>query len=90
MELGHAAAEAALGLFYENGRGGLAKDEMEAVRLYRLAADQGDARGQCNLGMCFKYGRGGLAKDEKEAVRLFRLAADQGDADVLAMLLQLG
>ena len=60
------------------------------MRLYRLAADQGDATGQCSLGVCYEHGKGGLAKDEKEAVRLFRLAADQGDADVLAMLLQLG
>jgi TPR repeat protein len=30
-----------LDFFYEQGRGGLAKDDREAARLYKLAADQG-------------------------------------------------
>jgi TPR repeat protein len=39
---------------------GVAKDEREAVRLYRLAADQGNAAAQYNLGWCFaeRHGRG--------------------------------
>jgi TPR repeat protein len=57
----------------------VAKDEAEAVRLYRLAADQGYAAAQFNLGVCYRNGIG-VAKDEAEAVRLYRLAADQGDA----------
>jgi hypothetical protein len=61
---------------YENGRG-VAKDKAEAVRLYRLAADQGHATAQYNLGWMFENGRG-VAKDKAEAVRLYRLAADQG------------
>jgi TPR repeat protein len=36
---GHATAQTNLGTFYENGRGGLPKDDREAGRLYRLAAD---------------------------------------------------
>ena len=35
-------AATTLGTMYEHGRGGLAKDEREAVRLYKLAADQGN------------------------------------------------
>jgi hypothetical protein len=66
---------------YKGGRGGLAKDEWEAVRLYRLAADQGNANALFNLGVMYKNGRGGLAKDKREAARLYKLAADQGDAD---------
>jgi TPR repeat protein len=50
----------------------------DAVRLYRLAADQGNAGGQCNLGFMYEAGLGGLPKDDREAVRLYRLAADQG------------
>lgn len=34
---------------YMNGIG-LTKDEVEAARLYKLAADQGHADAQCNLG----------------------------------------
>ena len=65
---------------YENGLGGLEKDEVEAVRLYRLGADQGDAQAQSNLGFMYRNGLGGLEKDDAEAVRLYRLSAYQGFA----------
>ncbi len=77
---GDASAQVNLGLLYENGRGGLPKDDREAARLYKLAADQGDAGGRANLGVFYRGGRGGLPKDDGEAARLFKLAADQGDA----------
>ncbi len=53
-------------------------DFVTAVRLYRLAADQGDASAQSNLGTMYVNGQG-VTQDYKEAVRLYRLAADQGD-----------
>ena len=62
------------------GRGGLPKDEREAARLYKLAADQGNAGRQVNLGFLYAQGLGGLPKDEHEAARLYKLAADQGNA----------
>jgi uncharacterized membrane protein required for colicin V production len=71
-------------------RGGLAKDDREAVRLYKLAADQGEATGQANLGDMYRDGRGGLAKDDREAARLYKLAADQGDEYAQAALKRLG
>ncbi len=53
------------------------RDEKEACRLFKLAADQGCAPAQIKLG--FMYGTGqGVEKDEKEACRLYKLAADQG------------
>ena len=55
------------------------RDEAEAVRWYRLAADQGNAGAQLNLGFMYASGEGVL-KDEAEAVRWYRLAADQGNA----------
>ncbi len=61
---------------FEEGRG-VEKDEAEAVRLYRLAADQGDAAAQYNLGRMFEKGKG-VEKDEAKAVRLYRLSAKQG------------
>jgi len=39
------------------GRGGLPKDDHEAARLYKLAADQGNANGQANLGFFYATGR---------------------------------
>jgi TPR repeat protein len=55
-------------------------DDREAARLYKLAADQGNAGGQANLGLLYEEGRGGLPENDREAARLFKLAADQGDA----------
>jgi TPR repeat protein len=68
-----------VGRCYRNGRGGVVKDYAEAVRLYSLAAAQGDARAQNNLGVMFYIGRG-VAQDYAEAARLYRLSAAQGHA----------
>ena len=46
---GDSDAQYNLGVCYENGTGGLEKDEKEAVRLYRLAADQGRSRAIMSL-----------------------------------------
>jgi TPR repeat protein len=75
-----ARAQADLGARYEMGLGGLTKDDREAVRLYKLAAEQGDPAGQAGLGSFYAQGRGGLSKDDREAARLSKLAADQGNA----------
>jgi TPR repeat protein len=64
----------------QEGETTLRQDDREAARLYKLAADQGNASGQANLGVFYENGRGGLPKDDREAARLYKLAADQGDA----------
>ena len=74
-----AEAQVTLGLAYSFGRG-VPQDDVEAVRWYRLAADQGDAGGQVNLGLMYADGRG-VPEDDPEAVRWIRLAADQGNGD---------
>jgi hypothetical protein len=51
----------------------------EAARVYRLSAEQGDAKAQTKLGTMYIYGRG-VPKDYAEALRLYRKSADQGDA----------
>ena len=58
-----------------NGQG-VAKDEVEAVKWYRKAAEQNDADAQNNLGVCYANGQG-VAKDEVEAVKWYRKAAEQ-------------
>jgi TIR domain/Sel1 repeat len=83
---GDANGQANLGWSYENGRGGLPKDDREAARLYKLAADQGNAGSQANLGVFYENGRGGLPKDEREAARLYKLAAEGGNAQGQANL----
>ena len=69
-----------LGTLYQNGRGNLQKDDREASRFYRLAANQGFSSAQNNLGYFYQEGRGGLPKDDLEAARLYKLSADQKNA----------
>jgi TPR repeat protein len=54
-------------------------DFLEAIRLWRMAADEGDAKAQINLGFAYASGLVG-PPDDVEAVRWFRIAADQGEA----------
>jgi TPR repeat protein len=81
-----AEAQYALGVFFEQGRGGQRQDDREAARLFKLAADQGHAAAQYNLAVFFERGRGGLRQDDREAARLYKLAADRGDAFAQAAL----
>ncbi|MEN2786267.1 caspase family protein [Sphingomonas qilianensis] len=55
------------------------QDDVQAVKLYREAADLGDAGAQNSLGFMYRFGLG-VAKDEARAVAWFRKAADQGNA----------
>jgi TPR repeat protein len=48
--------------------------------LYRLAAEQGEAKAQFNLGVMYADGQG-VPQDFKEAMQWYYLAAMQGDAD---------
>jgi len=69
---------------YFNGDG-VAQNYAEAMRWYRLAADQGLAWAQYNLGLMHENGRG-VVQDYAEGVRWYRLAAEQGLADAQAKL----
>ena len=71
-------AQCNLASTYKDGDG-VPQDHAEAVRWYRLAADQGDAQAQSNLGMMYKDGSG-VPQDHTERARLYQLAADQGYA----------
>ena len=77
-----------------------AGNEEEALRLFRRAADQGNANAQNTLGM-YESGIGLMGgtrpsvahKDDAAAIRYFRLAADQGHASAqcnLGMMFELG
>jgi len=64
-------------MFY-NGRG-VPQNYAEAMKWYRLAADQGQARAQSGLGGMYASGQG-VPKNDAEAIKWFRLAANQGNA----------
>lgn len=78
---GDATAAYGLGWLYALGAG-TAKDEAEAVRLYRQAADKGLPEAMTQLAGMYANGQG-VGKDETEAVAWFRKAADKNDADAL-------
>ena len=53
------------------------KDELEAVKWYRYAADQGHADAQFELGKCYFHGIG-VKQDYAEAAKWFQKADDRG------------
>ena len=72
---GNAAAQYNLGVMYNNGLG-----VAEAVRWYRMAAEQEHANARTILG--FMYGTGqGVPQDHSAAARWHRLAAEQRRQD---------
>ena len=64
---------------YDDGEG-VPQDDAEAVRWYRLAADQGHATAQNNLGIRYSNGRG-VPQDYVEAHMWYNLAAAQSSGD---------
>ena len=84
-ESGDPLAQNNLGIFYENGYGGLSKSAEDAVTWYRKSAEQGFAIAQSNLGMMYLGGRG-TTKSDYSAARWFQKAADQGDTRATAKL----
>ena len=55
-EAGDADSQVELGRRYDKGEG-VAKDQVEAVKWYRKAAEQNYARGQYDLGVCYAIRR---------------------------------
>ncbi|WP_052046260.1 tetratricopeptide repeat protein [Candidatus Paracaedibacter symbiosus] len=53
----------------------MTKDDTEAVKWYRKAADQGHAEAQFSLGYCYNNGEG-VTKDYTEAVKWYCKAAE--------------
>lgn len=81
-ELGSRYGQHILGTFHYFGAGVLARDFVQAVALYRLAAAQGFDCAQHSLGYMNNHGHG-VAKDHIEALRLYQLAAAQGHPTAL-------
>src|SRR5271168_872253 len=59
---------------------GLPKDDVEAVKWWRKAVDQGFPQAQANLGTAYELGFGGLSKNDDLTLKLFRASADKGNA----------
>ena len=80
-----AFAQHILGLWYDTGNYGVPEDDIEAVRWYRFAAEQGWVNAQYNLGLMYADGEG-VPEDDEEAVWWYRLAAEQGYASAQTIL----
>lgn len=72
-----ATAELNLGLLYAEGRGGVRRDEAEAVAWYRKAAAQKQPLAQLLLGVAYATGRG-VPRDDQQAFNWFEQAASSG------------
>ena len=68
---------------YQNGLGGLKKDEATALKWYRKAADKGHAEAMNMIGLYYGEGWGYLKKDEAAALEWCRKAADAGSVSAL-------
>ena len=81
-------AQFGLGWMHENGEG-VTKDAAEALRWYRMAADQGHP-GACDKVARFYDGGLGVAEDKAEAVRWFKRAVKAGFTHAETDLVRLG
>src|ERR1022692_4899660 len=75
---GDSNAQVQLGLIYLTGDG-VAKDDAEALKWLRKAADEDNAAGERYLAEMYFKGRG-VPADNAEAAKWLRLAAEQGDS----------
>jgi TPR repeat protein len=76
---GDARAQLTVALRYYRGRGET-RDNKEAAKWFRSAADQGDAAAPFYLGIMSAEGEG-VPQNHAEAAKWFRLAADRGNPE---------
>lgn len=85
----YAAAQLALGSWYEMGGFGMVKDQKLATQWFAKAANQGNPKAQFKLGVAFEKGSGGETSETKAFVWYCK-AAGQGDADARNLIASLG
>jgi TPR repeat protein len=66
-----------MGFMHSNGKG-VAGNYPEAIRWYRMAAEQGNASALSNLGFMFDHGQG-VEQDDARALMYYNKAAKRGD-----------
>jgi TPR repeat protein len=76
--LGSASAALDLARMYFRGKGGLAKNPEESLRLIQQAVAGDDPETWAMAAQAYELGNFGLPKDEKQAARLFKQAGDEG------------
>ena len=79
---GNADAQYNLGIMYASGLG-VIQDYNEAVKWFRLSADQGYARAQVILGLIYANGQG-VTQDYVRAHMWFNIGASSGDKNAVS------
>ena len=77
----NAKAQYKMGVFYEEGRGGLDRDIVKALEWYKKAALQKNADALFRVGMALKNGDGNEPVDYEKMIRYFTEAAQGGLAE---------
>lgn len=75
---GDAESQCALGVWSELGEMGLPRNDMEAAKWYRKAAEAGNFDAHLSLGLCYQFGTG-VTSDRVEAAKWYRKAAIAGE-----------
>ena len=83
-EQGNVNAQGTLGLCYESGWWGVSQNQVEAMKWFRMAAEQGNY-GRSVPRLCYEQGQG-VAQDYGEAVNWWRGIAEEGTAMTNATL----
>jgi len=78
QELGSANEVWGLGVDYMKGEEGMPQNDREALRLFRLAADENHANAICNIGFFYHHGRGGIPVDMAQALAWYQGSAILG------------
>ena len=84
-EAGDGVAMYDLGLWYENGEKGLAKDLAKAFELYKKSHEAGDASGTGGLGGCYLVGDG-VPRCPVRGATLLSQAAERGSKSACCVL----
>jgi hypothetical protein len=74
---GQARAQNVMGVLYQNGQG-VPRDLAEALRWYKLAADQEESSALNNLGVLYSRGLG-VQQDHAQAVKWFMRSSEAGN-----------
>lgn len=81
---GQTVSQNLLGRMYLSGQG-VERNPVEAVKWYRMSAEQGSMDGQYYLALCL-YDGTGVVQNKVEAVKWFEKSANQGHYDAMYML----
>jgi len=82
VEQGYAPAQGDLAMSYFSGNRGVPVNYVEAARLFRKAAEQGDIHSQFYIGQCYQYGYG-VPKDSNSAAYWYKKMLNNPDIKYL-------